>query len=176
MTAKRKTFVLRCDKPRYDGGVELDLERYFGRQLQPNANELQKAKQALLQRYLKEQQLQRTPEAADKEKAPVEKEVTKAQPVEDSCCDSSSTVETKAEKAACPMENFVSDGLKAPKQIATSILAVSFLSVTAIMFAATRNHVLLDNVWSLSKYSVAQLKEGLQALYFGPIHSLQQVS
>jgi hypothetical protein len=28
-----KTFVLRCDKPRYDGGVELDLEHYFGQKL-----------------------------------------------------------------------------------------------------------------------------------------------
>lgn len=32
----RKGFVLKCDKPRYDGGVELNLEKYFGRRLQPN--------------------------------------------------------------------------------------------------------------------------------------------
>lgn len=40
----RQTFVLKCDKPRYDGGVEVDLERYFGRKLQPNMQELKRAK------------------------------------------------------------------------------------------------------------------------------------
>jgi hypothetical protein len=38
----RQTFVLKCDKPRYDGGVEVDLERYFGRKLQPTANQLKR--------------------------------------------------------------------------------------------------------------------------------------
>jgi hypothetical protein len=31
-----KSVTLKCDKPRYDGGVEVNLERYFGRPLQPN--------------------------------------------------------------------------------------------------------------------------------------------
>jgi hypothetical protein len=45
----RKTFVLRCDKPRYDGGVEIDLERYFGRRLQPNQKLMTKAQTQLEQ-------------------------------------------------------------------------------------------------------------------------------
>jgi hypothetical protein len=40
----RQTFVLKCDKPRYDGGVEVDLERYFGRKLQPNMNQMKRAR------------------------------------------------------------------------------------------------------------------------------------
>lgn len=40
----RQTFVLKCDKPRYDGGVEVDLERYFGRKLQPSTNEMKRAR------------------------------------------------------------------------------------------------------------------------------------
>ena len=49
----RKTFVLKCDKPRYDGGVEVDLERYFGRRLQPNLGSLK----GLAQAHLDENQL-----------------------------------------------------------------------------------------------------------------------
>jgi hypothetical protein len=41
----RETFVLKCDRPRYDGGVEVDLERYFGRKLQPNTDSLRKSYQ-----------------------------------------------------------------------------------------------------------------------------------
>ena len=40
----RQTFVLKCDRPRYDGGVEVDLERYFGRKLQPNINQMKRAR------------------------------------------------------------------------------------------------------------------------------------
>ena len=40
----RQTFVLKCDTPRYDGGVEVDLERYFGRKLQPNVNQMKRAR------------------------------------------------------------------------------------------------------------------------------------
>jgi len=39
----RKGFVLKCDKPRYDGGVDLNLEKYFGRKLQPNQAALRNA-------------------------------------------------------------------------------------------------------------------------------------
>ena len=45
---ERKTFVLKCDKPRYDGGVEIDLERYFGRRRQPNLRSLKDMAQAHL--------------------------------------------------------------------------------------------------------------------------------
>lgn len=38
----RKTFVLKCDRPRYDGGVEIDLQKFFGRPLQPNMALLRK--------------------------------------------------------------------------------------------------------------------------------------
>lgn len=31
-----KAIILRCDRPRYDGGVDVNLERYFGRPLQPS--------------------------------------------------------------------------------------------------------------------------------------------
>ncbi|MFM7389507.1 MAG: hypothetical protein ACKO34_02645 [Vampirovibrionales bacterium] len=40
MSEERETFVLKCDRPRYDGGVEVDLERYFGRKLQPDTDAL----------------------------------------------------------------------------------------------------------------------------------------
>jgi hypothetical protein len=40
----RQTFVLKCDKPRYDGGVEVDLERYFGRKLQPNLAQIKRSR------------------------------------------------------------------------------------------------------------------------------------
>jgi hypothetical protein len=33
---QRQSFTLRCDRPRYDGGVEFDLERYLGSKLQPS--------------------------------------------------------------------------------------------------------------------------------------------
>jgi hypothetical protein len=36
-----KSVRLKCDKPRYDGGVEVNLERYFGRPLQPNRHLLE---------------------------------------------------------------------------------------------------------------------------------------
>lgn len=39
----RKGFVLKCDKPRYDGGVDINLEKYFGRRLQPNQAALRQA-------------------------------------------------------------------------------------------------------------------------------------
>ena len=53
--AERKTFVLKCDKPRYDGGVEVDLERYFGRRLQPNLTSLK----GMAQEHLNEDQLKK---------------------------------------------------------------------------------------------------------------------
>ncbi len=53
--AERKTFVLKCDKPRYDGGIEIDLERYFGRRLQPNLTSLK----GMAQEHLNEDQLKK---------------------------------------------------------------------------------------------------------------------
>jgi hypothetical protein len=53
--AERKTFVLKCDKPRYDGGIEIDLERYFGRRLQPNLTSLK----GMAQEHLNEEQLKK---------------------------------------------------------------------------------------------------------------------
>ncbi|MCE2931046.1 MAG: hypothetical protein LW809_06640 [Vampirovibrionales bacterium] len=53
--SERKTFVLKCDKPRYDGGIEIDLERYFGRRLQPNLTSLK----GMAQEHLNEDQLKK---------------------------------------------------------------------------------------------------------------------
>lgn len=53
--SERKTFVLKCDKPRYDGGIEIDLERYFGRRLQPNLTSLK----GMAQEHLSEEQLKK---------------------------------------------------------------------------------------------------------------------
>jgi hypothetical protein len=54
-SAERRTFVLKCDKPRYDGGIEIDLERYFGRRLQPNLTSLK----GMAQEHLNEEQLEK---------------------------------------------------------------------------------------------------------------------
>jgi hypothetical protein len=48
MSSKRKTFVLKCDKPRYDGGVEIDLKQYFGDRFQSDALELKALAQSQL--------------------------------------------------------------------------------------------------------------------------------
>jgi len=48
----RKGFVLKCDKPRYDGGVELNLEKYFGRRLQPSQAALNKLNQPITQQQV----------------------------------------------------------------------------------------------------------------------------
>jgi hypothetical protein len=53
--SERKTFVLKCDKPRYDGGIEIDLERYFGRRLQPNLTSLK----GMAQEHLNEDQIKK---------------------------------------------------------------------------------------------------------------------
>jgi hypothetical protein len=53
--SERKTFVLKCDKPRYDGGIEIDLERYFGKRLQPNLSSLK----GIAQEHLNEDQLKK---------------------------------------------------------------------------------------------------------------------
>jgi len=53
--SERKTFVLKCDRPRYDGGIEIDLERYFGRRLQPNLTSLK----GMAQEHLNEAQLKK---------------------------------------------------------------------------------------------------------------------
>jgi hypothetical protein len=45
---KRNTFILKCDKPRYDGGVEIDLKEYFGSRFQSDAASLKRIAQGQL--------------------------------------------------------------------------------------------------------------------------------
>lgn len=54
----QKGMVLKCDKPRYDGGVEINLERYLGRPLQPSPSALRKK--------MREQSANTMKEAVDK--------------------------------------------------------------------------------------------------------------
>lgn len=161
----RKTFVLRCDRPRYDGGVEIDLERYFGRRLQPNLNPLKKA----------EQQLKEVDQLREEARRILEEHTrpqTQSEPVAAQNTDAT-TLSPPAAAPVCPVTAGTETSLwqtlcEGPREMALGVVGLAISLPTLVWAYGVQCPALGDPSLHLMHYCLGRVRHGGQTLLATP--------